>query len=433
MYISFGKNYINNQDLSPIPISSSDSQKDKLSLISDNKEPDNFVSPLPINDLNFPIIKDINNFDSNTNDKEINNMNNKKENKWKKLTELLILNRLRNNIFNDIKKIPKMIIIKLIISNNKNKLINQNIPNNTLTNNNISIDMKNSFEQSTKIEIKTHIKMLSDNSLDDIVEDSNFYNVEKEKNEDREDKEYIYEPTNAQNLLNINLDPIFDVSKLNSMVQELDKIDKIYENIDNNNNNFMHPIKEEPDEEIYEQESRNLSMKNNSLQNNLVLSKNKEIKENFNNFQDINDKEVEEKDNKEIDIIKGENKESKKSVQDFSEFFQSQPTNLNYIEQKLNNQINQNLNKNKEEKKGELYLKTPSQPENLKNDIYNDKINEKNNFSKLPYENDYNFSFGIKDFNNNNNKENNKISSNIKNFVNSINIWKRRFRKRAIN
>jgi hypothetical protein len=59
MYISFGKNYINNQDLSPIPISSSDSQKDKLSLISDNKEPDNFVSPLPINDLNFPIIKDI--------------------------------------------------------------------------------------------------------------------------------------------------------------------------------------------------------------------------------------------------------------------------------------------------------------------------------------------------------------------------------------
>ena len=421
MYISFGKNYINNQDLSPIPISSSDSQKDKLSLISDNKEPDNFVSPLPINDLNFPIIKDINNFDSNTNDKEINNMNNKKENKWKKLTELLILNRLRNNIFNDIKKIPKMILIKLIISNNKNKLINQNIPNNTLTNNNISIDMKNSFEQSTKIEIKTHIKMISDNSLDDIVEDSNFYNVEKEKNEDREDKEYIYEPTNAQNLLNINLDPIFDVSKLNSMVQELDKIDKIYENIDNNNNNFMHPIKEEPDEEIYEQESRNLSMKNNSLQNNLVLSKNKEIKENFNNFKDINDKEVEEKDNKEIDIIKGENKESKKSVQDFSEFFQSQPTNLNYIEQKLNNQINQNLNKNKEEKKGELYLKTPSQPENLKNDIYNDKMNEKNTFSKLPYENDYNFSFGIKDFNNNNNKENNKISSNIKNFVNSIN------------
>ena len=420
MYISFGKNYINNQDLSPIPISSSDSQKDKLSLISDNKEPDNFVSPLPINDLNFPIIKDINNFDSNTNDKEINNMNNKKENKWKKLTELLILNRLRNNFFNDIKKIPKMIIIKLIISNNKNKLINQNIPNNTLTNNNISIDMKNSFEQSTKIEIKTHIKMLSDNSLDDIVEDSNFYNVEKDKNEDQEDKEYIYEPTNAQNLLNINLDPIFDVSKLNSMVQELDKIDKIYENIDNNNN-FMHPIKEEPDEEIYEQESRNLSMKNNSLQNNLVLSKNKEIKENFNNFKDINDKEVEEKDNKEIDIIKGENKVSKKSVQDFSEFFQSQPTNLNYIEQKLNNQINQNLNNNKEEKKGELYLKTPSQPENLKNDIYNDKINEKNNFSKLPYENDYNFSFGIKDFNNNNNKENNKISSNIKNFVNSIN------------
>ena len=66
-------------------------------------------------------------------------------------------------------------------------------------------------------------------------------------------------------------------------------------------------------------------------------------------------------------------------------------------------------------------MKTPSQPENLKNDIYNDKINEKNNFSKLPYENDYNFSFGIKDFNNNNNKENNKISSNIKNFVNSIN------------
>ena len=180
MYINFGKNYINNQDLSPIPISSSDSQKDKLSLISDNKEPDNFVSPLPINDLNFPIIKDINNFDSNTNDKEINNMNNKKENKWKKLTELLILKRLRNNIFNDIKKIPKMIIIKLIISNNKNKLINQNFLNNNITNNNISIDMKNSFEQSTKIEIKTHIKMLSDNSLDDIVEDSNFYNVEKD-------------------------------------------------------------------------------------------------------------------------------------------------------------------------------------------------------------------------------------------------------------
>ena len=66
IFISFGKNKINNQDFSPIPILSSDSQKNKFSINSD-KIQDNSLSPIPMNNLNLPIIKDINSHDSNQN------------------------------------------------------------------------------------------------------------------------------------------------------------------------------------------------------------------------------------------------------------------------------------------------------------------------------------------------------------------------------
>ena len=427
MFISFGKNEINDQAFSPIPIQSSDSQKNKLSIISDNKETENYLSPLPMNDLNFPIIKEINNYDSDKNYKEINIVN-EKENKWKNMSELLLLNRLKSKNYIDINKIPKMIIIKLIILRNKNKLINQNIINNN-TNNNISMDMKNSFDQSTKIEVKSEIKFISDNSLDVIAEDSNIYNIE---NEDKEEKEYIYEPTNIQNLLNFNFDSIFDIDKLNSMAKRLEKIDKIYnvnendefENLDINkdNNNYIYTIKEVADEDIYEQESRNLSMKNNSMKNSLVFSKNKDIKESFNNLKDSNIyKGIEEGKIKEINIFKDKNKEANKEVPDYSEFFKHQPTELDYIEQKLNNKIDENLNNNKEEIKEKLHLETSIKGEINENDINDINLNEKNTFNKLSNEPNYNFSFGIKDLNNNNNNENNKISSSNKNFINSNN------------
>ena len=135
--ISFGKNKINKQDFSPLPVLSSDSQKNKFSINSDKMQ-DNSLSPIPMNNLNFPIIRDINSNDSNKNyqnnipplikKSELNDLKLQtqikeiefadkiiiSDNNWKKLGESLILNHLKEKNLSPINNIPKIIIMRLI-------------------------------------------------------------------------------------------------------------------------------------------------------------------------------------------------------------------------------------------------------------------------------------------------------------------------------
>ena len=439
IFISFGKNKINNQDFSPIPILSSDSQKNKFSINSD-KIQDNSLSPIPMNNLNLPIIKDINSHDSNQNYKnnipplfkksdlndlkletqikeiEFDNKNIISEYKWKKLGESLILNHIKDKKANFINNIPKIILMRLLVFNKKNELITCNLKNNK-NNNNTSIDIINSLEKSTKIVTSTHIKTLSNNSLDDIADNSNIYNIDKENNEE---KEYIYEPTNIQKILSANFEKIFDFNQIYSIIQQINLINQNEENIENSpeqnmnmfkfNDNLMFTIKEDLDEDIHDPESRNISMKNVSLKNNITMSKNNENKESLNQLNDIKEPNF-----KGINKFDSDKKENKEEIPDFSEFFKPEPTKMNEIELKINNKNDGNMDNNEEEKKNgnkEVYLfDNIISKERIKNNI-ND-VDAKNSFSKLFNEPYNNFSFGKTNLNNNSYKNN--IFSNEKN------------------
>ena len=446
IFISFGKNKINNQDFSPIPILSSDSQKNKFSINSD-KIQDDSLSPIPMNNLNLPIIKDINNQDSNQNYKnnipplfkksdlndlklqaqikeiEFDNKNITSENQWKKFGQSLILNHIKDNKTNFINNIPKIILMRLLVFNKKNELINNNIKN-IKNNNNTSIDMINSLEKSTKIVTSTHIKTLSNNSLDDIADNSNIYNMDKGNNEE---KEYIYEPTNIKKLLSTNFEKIFDFNQIYSIIQQLNLINPIDENINQNeeniennpeqninifkfNNNLMYTIKEDLDEDIHDPESRNISMKNVSLKNNITTSKNNENKESLSHLNDIKEPNF-----KDINQFNSDKKENKEEIPDFSEFFKPESSKMNEIELKINNKNNENMVNNEEEKKNDnkdTYLfDNIISKERIKNNI--DDVDAKNSFSKLFNEPYNNFSFGKKNFNNYSYKNN--VFSNEKN------------------
>ena len=368
IFISFGKK-INNQEFSPIPVPSSDSQKNKLSIIQD-KIQDNSLSPLPINDRNFPIIKDINNYDTN-----------------------------KNNI---------------------EKIVNNDNSSN-MNNINTSLDMKNSIEQSTKIVTRADIKPLLNNSLDSIdIDNSNMYNLDKENNAE---KEYIYEPTNIQGILNLNFDIIFDNNKFNSVFQQLENLDKITNENKNemspgknmemykDNNDNMYTIKEEEEEDLYDPESRNLSMKNSSLKNILVLSKNQE------NIESLNNKEKKKQNSKEINKFNHINNQKKLEIPDFEEYFRPEPNKLNPIELKINNKNEEYINNEKSE---QLFDKILTKG-NINNDEKNDKNIFNNQANSSNYNNNYNFSFGkIIPNNDNNNDDKNNESSNQKN-INNIN------------
>ena len=459
IFISFGKNKINNQDFSPLPISSSDSQKNKISLISDKMQ-DNSLSPIPMNNLNFPIIKDINNHNNYENYKknvpplfkrsdlnelekpepfkEIAFMNNKKNInfviEWKKFGEHLILHQLKDKKLNNINNIPKIILLRLIAIHKKNELINDNIKNIKNNNINTSPDILNSIEKSTKVVTSTHIKTLSNNSQDDIVDNSNFYNIDKENNEENEK---MYEPTNIQNILNTNFETIFDINKMKSLIQELDKINELFKsvnengkeienipiqdiNIFKNNNDFMYTIKEDFDEDIYDPDSRNISMKNSSLKNTFGLIKNRESKESLNQLSDINNKEIKEKKSDEMNQLDNKNKEK---IQDFPELFKSEPSNL--TELKLSNKNNENMKKDndddkKNEKRDEYLFDSNIKKESIQNNL--DDKEGKGSFNKLFNEPSYNFIFCKMNLNkNNNNKDKYDDFSNDKNNINSNN------------
>ena len=433
--INFGKNgIIENELLSPIQIPSSDSQKNKFSINSD-KIQENSLSPIPLNAQKFPIIRDINNNESDENYKNnvlpifkksnfdefneqipfkeikfnIENKNIIEENKWKKLGKALILNEIIKNNFNNIKKVPKIIIPRLLIFQKKNGIINNNNINN-------SFDMKNSIEQSTKIVTSAHIKPILNNSLDDIgADNSNFYYIEKDNNEE---KEYNYEPTNVQNILNINHETIVDINKFNSLIKELNKLTEIYKNVNannnenesspeqninlfSNNNNNIYTIKEE-DEDIYDPDSRNLSMKNSYLKNTLGLSKNKENKDSLNRLNNIDNKEI-----KEINPpgINKFNDKNDLEVPDFSDYFRSEPKNLKPMELKINNISDKN----------DLLFEKINPKENF--NINNSNI--KSSFPKQVTEPNYNFSFGKMNLNNNNNDDKNIFSPDNKEINNN--------------
>ena len=438
--ISFGKNKINKQDFSPLPVLSSDSQKNKFSINSDKMQ-DNSLSPIPMNNLNFPIIRDINSNDSNKNyqnnipplikKSDLNDLKPQtqikeiefadkiiiSDNNWKKLGESLILNHLKEKNLSPINNIPKIIIMRLIVFNKKNELINDDIKN-IKTNNNTSIDMINSLEKSTKIVTSIHIKPLSNNSLDDIADNSNIYNLDKEN---EEEKEYIYKPTNVQNILNTNFETIFDFTQIHSLIPQLNQINQNKQNIENiedspevnmnmfqNNNNLMYTIKEDLNEDINDPESRNMSMKNVSLKNTISLSKNNENKESLNHLNDIDNIGIKEQNTEGINQFISDNKEKDKEIPDFSKFFKPEPTKMNQIELKINDRNNENMDNNKDEKKNEnkeVYLfDNIINQGSIKNNY--DDVDGKNSLNKLfndPYNN---FSFGKMNLNNNSYKNN---------------------------
>ena len=444
IFITFGKNKINSGDLSPIP-SSSDSQKNKLSLNSD-KFQDNFLSPIPLDNNINPIIKEINtnNFSpidikpplqkNNFNEikteipnKEIK-YNNQDKNKnyekiWRKFAETLKCKKLIDNHFNDENKnmnffnfISKNVITKLLIFYKKNDLFNENDENmNSPNNNDISTDMKILNEPTSKIETTAKI-IPTNNSLDDIVDNSNFYYIDKENNEQQP---HPYKPTNIQNILNLNSDTIYDQKKFESIINIIlapkiipneEQDDKKYNDM---NKNLMYTIKEE-EEEKYDHDSKNPTMKNFSFGINLSLNKARENKDNHNQLNLINNNEI--KNEKEISnpflSNNSENiadKENKIESENYSEFFKPQPTNLNNIELKMNNlntNDNDNSNTNNNENQNGFLFKNIINKENLKNDINNDNNeNSKNNFDKLFKEPYQIFSFGKNDLNNIINKE----------------------------
>ena len=452
-FTSFGKS-LNNQESPSFPISSSDTQKNKYSSNSRISK-ENSLSPIPIiNDI--PIIKDINydnynqkyNYNipplvkkSDFNDlkiktptKEIKkNIFINNENKWKQFGESLIIKEIcENNTNNDLNNInfPKNIILKLLVFNKQNELHNKN--NNK---NDISTDMKNSIECSTKIVTNIQIKSLVNTSFDDInADNSNFYDLDKENNKE---KIQIYKSTNIQNISNINFDSILDANKFNSMINHFEQIEpEIYkfdnENIqDQENYNYtknkelMDTINEEPDEDLYYPESRNLSKKNSRLKNILGISKNKEEKESFNflNSPNIKEKNEEKKISAPFNSFNSDfNKNPKEknennqpnNNEDFSEFFKHEPANLNELEIVLNNGNNENLNNINSGNNNKNIFDEITNKENNKS---NDESNIKNSFLKPPKEQN-SFSFGKNNFNNNNK---NNDSPNDKNILNSNN------------
>ena len=467
-FISFGKNLINNGDLSPIL--SSDSQKNKFSSSSTDKYQDNLSSPIPIGNTIIPMIKGTNN---NISEKieipllfQKNNFNNIKieepykeiifinqdknknsEINWKRLKESLIFQKLIENKINNINNnqnlfnfIPKNAIVKLLIFSKKNDLFNENNQNiNNINNNEISSsDVKISNEPTTKIEASTKI-ILTNNSIDEFGDNSNVYYLDKENNEEQH---YEYEPTNIQKILNINMDTILDNNKFESAIKELlslisqnkEKLIHEKENEEYNGNNIctsdvlIYPIKE-VDEEKYDHESKNPSIKNFSFGNNLNLNKAKEDNENLNPLN--HDKEIKDEkqtsnpflanNNINLDIYnkseKDSDKEKKIKIKDFSEFFKPQQSNLNSIELKINNiddnNNNDNTNTNNKEKKKRFLFEHILNKQNLKNS--EDKDNNKDSFNMLFNEPYKNFSFGKSDFNNNikkNESQNEKNDSN---------------------
>ena len=462
-FVSFGKS-MNNQESPSFPISSSDSQKNKYSSNS-GKSKENSLSPIPIinNDI-IPIIKDMN-YDnlnpkhnvpplvkkSDFNDlkiktptKEIKkNKYINSEKKWKQFGESLIIKEIiENNINNDLNNInfPKNILLKLLVFN-KNSDLHNNINKNN-NKNDISTDMKNSIERSTKIVTTTHIKSLSNTSFDEInADNSNYYDLDKENNKD---KIQIYKPTNFQNILDLNFDTILDANKFNSIINQLKQIEpEIYkfdnENIQNQENynyqkdkELIYTIHEEPDEDLYYPESRNLSKKNNCLKNTLGISKSKEDKESFNNLNSLNNKEKNDEKkisapfnsfNSELNKYpkeKNENNQFNNNNEDFSECFKPEPANLNELELILNNKNNEILN-NINSDNNNNNNKNIFDDINKENNKSNDDNNQKNSFSKPQKDPLLPFSFGKNNFNNNSNNNKNNDSSNGKNILNSNN------------
>ena len=464
-FISFGKNLINNGDLSPIL--SSDSQKNKYSSNSSDKYQDNFPSPIPKGNTIIPSLKVSNNNTSekieippllqknNFNDiklevpyKEIKFINQDKnknsKNNWKRLKESLILQNLlenkinnSNNNSNFLNSVPKNVIVKLLIFSKKNDLFNENNTNtNNINNNDISTDIKISNELTTKIEASTRI-ILTNNSIDEFIDNSNLYYIDKEN---FEEQPHQYEPTNIQKILNTNMDTILDNCKFESTINELehlnlqnnDKFIQGKEKEEYNDNNiistskvFIYPIKE-VDEDKYEHESKYSSMKNFSFGNNLNLNKVKESQDNldhFNNNKDIKNEKLTLNpflvSNNNIDndykIENDPNKEKKIEIKDYSEFFRPQKNNLNNIELKINNidNNNDNINNNYKENKTEFLFEHILNKQ-LKNSQDNNN-NNKDNLNILFNEPYKNFSFGKSDFNNNikkNESQNEKSDSN---------------------
>ena len=459
IFISFGKNPINNGELSPIP--SSDSQKNKFSSNTTDKYQDNLSSPIPICNTIIPIIKDININDSEKNDipplfptnnfkdikiktpnegiKYINQDKNKNsQNTWKKFKEFLIFQKLIENKFNDTNGksnffnfIPKNAIVKLLIFSKKNDIFNENNQNinNININNDISTDLKISNEPTSKVEATTRI-ILTNNSIDDIADNSNIYYRDKDNYEEQHKQ---YEPTNIKKILNTKIDIILDENKFNTLIQDLlsgkfytnEKVIQERENeeynnniiIKNNNINNTDMFKIiEVDEDNYDQNSRKPSLKkisfgkflnlngsNESEENSIQFNQNKEIKDEkqisnpFLTGGDINlDNNINKKEN-DSDKIK------KIEIKDFSEFFKPQPNNLNNIELKLNNieNNNNNSNNNNNENKNELLFGHIINKQNLKNtdDNNNDNKNNKESIDILFKEPYQPFSFGKNDFN----------------------------------
>ena len=458
IFINFGKK-INNQELSPIPISSFDSQKNKFSSNSD-KCKENLYSPMPINNDILPIIKDLNEKEPNKNNEnnilhfpiknDLNEMeqikgikkiefiqknsNNELENKWKILSKSLIFNQLvnENNINNSNSiKLPSIIIPKLLIYNKKNELINDNQNNNNI---NMSREIKDSLEKQSKIVSNAVLKKVSEDSIDDNnVDNSNYYYLEKEKEEEEKFHEYIQ--TNIEKILSINFDKIFYNNQSNSMIEQVKKLYKnVYEkenenianidkiNLNTKNNELIYTIKEDLDEDKEEPESKNISMKNNSLKNTSYLNKNKE------SLNNINDKEIKEEneifmsfDKNKIDLNNkpnskeleklNNNKRSNTDDQDYSEFFEHEPNNLDIIELKLNNKYKESLNNLDDDKNG-LASKNIIKKENMKDNTNYDEKNDKKT----------SFSFSKKDFNNiiySDNNDNLNTPPNGKNSLNS--------------
>ena len=373
--------------------------------------------------------------------------NKKSENNWKKIKESLILQKLLENKINNINNyqnllnlIPKNVIVKLLIFSIKNDLFNENNQNmNNINHNDISTDVKISNEPTTKIEASTKI-ILTNNSIDEIADNSNLYYIDKEN---YEEQPHQYEPTNIQKILDTNLDTILDNNKFESAIKELslisqsnEKFEQEKENDEYNNNNinstskvYIYPIKE-VDEDKYEHESKNPSMRNFSFGNNLNLNNAKENNENLNNLNlkkeikaekptlnpflaNYNNLDNEYKNKKDSD------KEKKIEIKDFSEFFKPQQRNLNNIELKINNldnTNNDNINDNNKENKKEFLFGHILNKQKLKNS--EDNNNNKDSFNILFNDPYTNFSFGKSDFNNNNNnikKTESKIEKNDSN------------------
>ena len=135
------------------------------------------------------------------------------------------------------------------------------------------------MEKQSKIVSNAVLKKVSEDSIDDNnVDNSNYYYLEKEKEEEEKFHEYIQ--TNIEKILSINFDKIFYNNQSNSMIEQVKKLYKnVYEkenenianidkiNLNTKNNELIYTIKEDLDEDKEEPESKNISMKNNSLKN----------------------------------------------------------------------------------------------------------------------------------------------------------------------